>query len=281
MPTTTYTGIGDQASYFVYYGVRAYSQAVALTGTQKAFNVSRASDSHTCDILIATTGDLGNTINCSTAADNGQTWTAFGASTTLTVATWYDQVNGGSCDATTLTGGFTLVSLNGLPAVYSGAGVNVTIQSGSSCLEFLAQPYTISAVAERNGNFTTENDIAAGIFSGSSTAFGFFFSAGANTTAQYAGSVGANVTTADSVFHAMQAVFNGALSSINIDGVTTGSLNPGTSNLGSNFQIGSNGGRAETVYYREVAMALGGQNAATQAAVCHNQFNYFGTTTSC
>lgn len=56
-PPPSYTGPGDIfASAAAWYGVRAYSAAVAATGTQKAFNISRASDSALQDIVILTSG---------------------------------------------------------------------------------------------------------------------------------------------------------------------------------------------------------------------------------
>ena len=68
----TYTGPGDIVSFTAWYGLRAYSAAVAATGTQKAINITRASDSEVCDVLIATSGSLGLTANC-TGADSGIT----------------------------------------------------------------------------------------------------------------------------------------------------------------------------------------------------------------
>lgn len=56
-PPPSYTGPGDIfASAAAWYGVRAYSAAVAATGTQKAFNILRASDSALQDIVILTSG---------------------------------------------------------------------------------------------------------------------------------------------------------------------------------------------------------------------------------
>lgn len=56
---SAYTGPGDIVSgATAWYGLRAYSAAVAATGTQKAVNVRRASDNATQDILILTNGNL-------------------------------------------------------------------------------------------------------------------------------------------------------------------------------------------------------------------------------
>lgn len=119
-----YTGPGDVATFTFWGGLRAYSAAVATAGTQAAVNVRRASDSHTCDILVNASGLLGNTANCSTGGDNAQAVASFIAATTGLVVTVYDQTGSGvSCtQATTskqpqllLSGGpFTGITHNSL-----------------------------------------------------------------------------------------------------------------------------------------------------------------------
>lgn len=74
---TGYVGPGDLAARQGWYGLRAYSAAVAAPGTNTAVSLIRVADSHTCDILIATTGHVGNTVNCSTGGDNGQSAAAW------------------------------------------------------------------------------------------------------------------------------------------------------------------------------------------------------------
>ena len=81
-----YVGPGDIVSgATAWYGLRAYSAAIAATGTQKAINIRRASDNTTKDILIRKSGNLDPT----TAA-------TFCASTTCYVTTWYDQTGNGN-----------------------------------------------------------------------------------------------------------------------------------------------------------------------------------------
>lgn len=80
----TYQGPGDIVSgATAWYGLRAYSAAVAATGTQKAVNVRRASDNATQDILILTSGAL-DIASANTFATVDATATASAtASTTL------------------------------------------------------------------------------------------------------------------------------------------------------------------------------------------------------
>lgn len=107
----TYQGPGDLVSgATVWVGLRAYSQAVAATGTQKSVNVRRVTDNVACDILIATNGGLGlTTATCNSSTQGGLTPQAFAgtdaagtgaiAGTTLTMtATLHigDQITGGT-----------------------------------------------------------------------------------------------------------------------------------------------------------------------------------------
>jgi hypothetical protein len=93
----SYVGAGDVVSgATAWFGLRAYNAAYA-SGSNAAINLRRASDNHTCNLLITTSGGLGNTANCSTGGDNGQSAAAWagtditcsgsttGSSTTLAV----------------------------------------------------------------------------------------------------------------------------------------------------------------------------------------------------
>lgn len=147
-----YTGPGDVvAGATAWYGLRAYSAAVAATGTQKAVKIRRASDDHLCDVLIATSGLLGNTANCGTGGDNGQSVAAFSvvhgtftgsiSGTTLTV-TGASAGNPGQGDV--VTGG----------TVLSGTLIQGVIVDGSS--------YTVNfsqTVASASLTFTYANYI--------------------------------------------------------------------------------------------------------------------------
>lgn len=76
-----YSGPGDiMASVATpWVGLRGYSNAVALTGTQKAVNLRRASDGVACDFLVATNGALGlSTAACNSSTQGGLTTAAFG-----------------------------------------------------------------------------------------------------------------------------------------------------------------------------------------------------------
>ncbi len=72
-----WSGPGDiLAGATVWYGLRAYNIAYA-TGSNPAIRIRRSADNHQCDILITIAGTFGNTSNCSTGGDNGQSAIAF------------------------------------------------------------------------------------------------------------------------------------------------------------------------------------------------------------
>lgn len=89
-----YTGILDIfAGADACFSLRSCSAAYA-TGSNPAINVRRGTDSHLCDILITSAGAVGNTANCGTGGDNGQSATAFAGT---------DTSGTGSISGTTLT----------------------------------------------------------------------------------------------------------------------------------------------------------------------------------
>lgn len=101
-PSTAYRGTGDIATgggtptATAWWGVRAFSQW-QVTGTYVAMNLVRTSDGHACDVLINTSGGLGNTTNClasggfSAPGDNGTAVASWCNATTCEVAELYDQ----------------------------------------------------------------------------------------------------------------------------------------------------------------------------------------------
>ena len=149
-----YTGPGDVVSgAAVFYGLRAYN-ATWADGAHKAVNIKRASDGQTCDVLLTTSGGLGNVTACSGSGSGAAS--AFCASDTCTVVTWYDQAGATPHNATQATQAnqptLNFSCLNGgtLPCLqFSGA--QWLLNSAATNV----QPVTASAVAERTGTFTT------------------------------------------------------------------------------------------------------------------------------
>lgn len=97
-PASTYVGPGDVVGGWLgWWGVQALSAAVAATGTQKAFNVRRASDNTTTDILILTSGLL-DAATAQTFAGTDATGTGAITGTALTFTGGHigDVVTGGT-----------------------------------------------------------------------------------------------------------------------------------------------------------------------------------------
>jgi hypothetical protein len=93
VPTSQhYQGPGDVVTFTAWFGVRGYSATIASTGTQKAMDLRRPSDSATCSPLIATNGSMDLTVGTPCAGPTTVTaWlnnaSACTASITTTVMT--------------------------------------------------------------------------------------------------------------------------------------------------------------------------------------------------
>jgi len=195
-----------------------------------AINILRASDSATTDIGFTTSGDLDVT-----------TATTFCASTTCSIATWYDQ---GGSGLNLLQGTVALqpslvlssAAINGRPAaLFSAAGPNRMNAAAT-----VAQPLSVFAVAQRTANFTTiqtlvgDNGSTNQMFFGN-TANSFQFLAGGSIKGLTSG-------VADATAHALGTIFNGASSKQVIDQSITSPGTAGAGGLVSSIQIGNAGG---------------------------------------
>jgi hypothetical protein len=129
-----------------------------------------------------------------------------------------------------------------------------------------AQPYTVSAVANRNAATTSFGMI----FAMSDFSFQVGWANSTNTLFNYAGGV-ANATAADSSFHSLQYVLNGASSDTNVDGT------PNTGSAGTNGITGvflgicSPAGNSFTGQFREVGLWLSAFNTTQSSQMSTNQ----------
>lgn len=161
---------------------------------------------------------------------------------------WYDP-----SDAGTVTSAAGLVSAL---ADKSGAGHDLTAAgtgrpaigthtiNGLDCLTFVApnlmvpiayaqaQPVTILAVVKANTLGTNNQPINGG--SGTQPAIGMIT---ANKWFFYAGTVQAGAVTADLNPHVLDAQFNGATPSLNLDGASLTTANPGAGSYTSGIQL--------------------------------------------
>ena len=169
-----YQGVGDVFSSpaaSAWYGLRCYK--ASQSGLAKAINIRRTSDSTTTDVGF----DSSCNLRLTTAGPNVGAST-FCASTTCFVTTWYD-ISGSTlctsaaCDLSQATASqqpqlvFNCLNTS-LPCVQFTSSSFQFLTNASSCNSCSGNQMTITAVAERTANPTTNNDV----FSGASTLAG-------------------------------------------------------------------------------------------------------------
>ncbi len=285
----SYQGPGDVVSGATawYSCFRGYSLSYA-SGSNAGCNLTRASDSHTCDILIGTSGSWTNTANCSTPGDNGTAVATWCNATTCTVNTAYEQVGNGYTLTQATVSDQPIVAFScfgSLPCLQPGPGSNPNLECiVAACVGVtVAEPYTQVAYVERTASFTSQQTFFG---SGAAGLQQSLFAASANQIAIYAGVAVAAVTATDSTPHAFLGLYNSTNSSINVDGTITGSLNPGTSvmNLGSFFEplgTGSDFGNPFSGNITESGAWPSGLSSADQNLICHKMITYWGSSGSC
>lgn len=280
-----YTGPGDiVASATAWWGLRAYSAAKAAA-TVAAVNLRRSSDSHTCDIKVTTAGDLGTvTSGCSTGGDNGSTastWCAVSAGSCF-VTKMYDQTAGaacgGSCDVLQATTAnqpaFVFSCLGSHPCIQSSTGTTL-LQSAANFTPNASATVTLSVVANRavgTGNPPYVEENAVNRIQGRNTV--------ANSWQLAATSGNLFGVANDAAWHAANALLEGASSAFNVDGTeTTVTM---TNSTAAGRMIFPGGLTSNTVDLTEggvwdnIAFSSG-----NRTSMCHNQFTYWGTATSC
>lgn len=218
----SYLGPGDAVpGALSWWGLRAYN---ANTIGSRCVQIQRASDSAVMDFVTLPNGMLDvNSIN------------TFLASTTGVIAILYDQISSNHMEVR---------GIDPLPA-YSAAGPGIVFigpGAGATKLQSISPtnqttpftvPYVINPV---NAGFSS----ILGDFDGFGTQTGvgsvdktvYLYSGGG-----HGGSVQTAPISGYGVQLAVQAVFNGASSSLTVNGSTTAGLNPGTRDLSSQVDL--------------------------------------------
>jgi hypothetical protein len=274
IPSSAFTGPGNIVSGAkAWWGLRAYSTTQA-DGAHKAVNIIRASDSQTCDVFYSTGGGLGVTTACSGAA-NGTAAATFCNATTCKIITWYDETGNGN-DLTQATSGrqavLTFSCLGSLPCATFAGGQNY-----GATFSTTNNPFTLSLVATRTGAFTSEGDI---FIQGGSV--GYYFDTVASTLSFFAGGT-VSATPSDGAWHAMELSVDTTASAFIVDGgtpVTTANANnmTGALTVGDKSSTPTNGFTGNITELGLWTVKFSGPEAAN---MCHNQFVYWGTSTSC
>jgi hypothetical protein len=206
-----YAGPGDIVSGATRWcGLRAYRLS---TVGSNAIRLRRDSDQVEQDIVTVSGGGL-----------DLVSITTFKGSANLFITTYYDQVGTNHEVQATASKQAQLIlsGLGSLPiAVYNSAAITGYVTSN---VITQAQPFTISAVARRTSNFTTTQVLWA---NSNSNSLQLSYPAASNLVQVYAGTAATTAPAADNAYHAIQAVFNGASSDLNVDGAVN-TINPGT-----------------------------------------------------
>lgn len=257
-----YVGPGDLSlgTVYAYYGMRAYSAAVA-TALTNAIQLRRASDGSTMNIPLTAAGNL----NTGTAA-------TFCAATSCFVQTLYDQTgNGHNLTAASNLIAYTSSCINSKPCA-NNPNASAFLLAG---LSTHAQPYTFIAVGERTGRFTSAQTITA--TDDGSHPSRINWAASANTF-HMEGASTISATATDSVWHVFLGMFNGASpnSVLAIDGVeTTGGVGTGLS--GASIQVMYDNGNSNLMSgnWTESIIYLSTISSANRTAYCQNAQAYW------
>jgi hypothetical protein len=266
-----YAGPGDVVSgATIWYGFRAYSLAKA--GTRVA-NICNAGAASCADVNSLANGDF------DVATAQGAPLNCGGAGGTCTVAKLYDQTVGNNCTGVTCD---LSASGSAQPTVVFNAvgtktcmGFNGTSNQISDLLNSLSpvvnQPFTASWVAKA---VSPTAQVSVLQFGTSNSQMGYHNSV-ANQVWLYGGSVLA-ATASDGSFHALQAVFNGGSSDMNVDGSqNTGA--GGSTGMQGQILVGQfSGGQFLPGSLCEVGGWPSGFSSGQSSNMSSNQHSYWG-----
>ena len=276
--TPTYVGLIDvAASPLILYSLRAGSAAIAAAGTQKLINLRNGTTVETCDVLVATSGGLGLTANCSSTG-NGQTVAAWLGAATGYFTKWYDQSGHGN-DVSQATAAnqpsLNQSCVNSLPCAVFAGSQYLTVALGAG----VSQPFTWTGVFERTATFSVTQNIYSW---GNPPLSAVQFYNSPNTGLFNIGGTSFSFTMSDSVWHSTQAIANAASSVVAVDGTTTsGTVASGPTPTAT--AIGTRGGGASNSFWGNLTEVAywSGALSGNGSAVCHNERLYYGTGGSC
>jgi hypothetical protein len=267
--SSAYSGPGDIVSATMWYGLRAYSSAKVGT---KIANICNAADANCADINSLSNGDF------DAATAQGSPLNCGGVGGTCTIKTLYDQSGALACTGSTACD-VTQATILSRPTIsFSCLGSKVCavfvaassmVLKKTSSVPTFSQPFSFSIVAVRTGTVTSYNEIL--VSSGGGPEFGN----SANQLGAYFGAH-ANVSAADSTWHAEGALANGASSAFYIDG-TNHAVSAGSTGFGTTINIGlSSGGALGLDGKFEEGGFWSSDISANFSALNSNQHTYWG-----
>ena len=276
-----YSGLGDVVSGAKFYwGLRAYSAAkrgtkianICMTISLVDTCVDMNSDATTGALSLGTIGGL--TCNNSTQICN--------------IKTWYDQSGATACSgssacdmtqSTVANRAILVLSCNGSLPCARYTGSNLTNYQTSNWFS-TSQPISFSTVINRTGDTSNYQSV---FNSGSNFAWGF--NNATNAIFMYSTSSVPTATANDNAVHSMQLNFHNATASgAYIDGTNTVmSLGASTGIVGSD-PVNLGRSPAASQYFTGDMYEIGmwaADNSSSNSSLCHNQYTYWGTATSC
>jgi hypothetical protein len=160
-----------------------------------------------------------------------------------------------------------LSGLGALPVMSFSGGQ--FLNKGTS-VPTIAQPYTVSAVVQRRGSFTSK-----GFYLGGGSIVGIGFAAATNTIDSFSSTDGTLAGVTDSATHAIQTLANGASSLFYVDGSgTTKSI--GAVSFSASIDVGTDGfSEFLNGYLCEVGL-WSGDKSGNNLSVNNNQYAYWG-----
>lgn len=258
---TAYLGLGDvQPGATIYVGMRAYTLALALAHT-KLFQLRRASDNATQDVL-----SLCNGLPDDTGAGAG----AFCASTTCFIGEFYDQTGNGwnvlqTVNADQMGYSFSCGSANGAPCATQNTS-NGQYTSVFTSLIF-GQPNTFWTVEDGFNSFNVSgNMVVCSNGSLNEQLYSKNYGGINNTyTEQTTGGSGFSGGVASvGVFQDKLAMFAGASSVLYVNGVSTSGSQPADTCTGTSA-FGITGGSADFLEAAAYASDVSGSLTAMRA----------------
>jgi hypothetical protein len=278
-----YTGPGDVTTWKMFWSLRAYSSASRGTKLVNVCNSTGGVDVGCADMLSdATTGNLVS------ATISGITCP--GAN--CTVKTLYDISGQNFCTSGTAPCDVTQATVASRPTLTANC-VNTSLP----CMTFVAAStqYLLStafgvATAQPTSstwisNYNTGRGGAASVGSQHSSGTMWFSQFNTSTFFINAGATLGPVTSTDGAWHSYQGLFTTSPNSvISVDNTeTTG--NAGTGGIANDqFAIGVDGSSLGSFFdgmIVEMGFDTTLHNSTSRTAMCHNQFWYWGTSTSC
>lgn len=280
----TYQGPGDLgiSGAVAWWGLRCYSYAYS----GNVADITDASTGNTTGTRLQCAGGVVSALvsasACTFVTGNACSSLATTCAVSCNIEEMYDQSGGTNCTATACNvlqatnADRPTVVLNCLGSFYCLQGNNSAGLVSANAITTLAQPFSFSVV----GYFTTTGS-TNGLLGSASTNLGVQAASSASTIQVFSGS-GVTGSFSLSAWHNVQAVVQ-STQSLNIDNtITTGSGGANTL-TGKIIEFAGITGRSLGTVGQEFEGGVwsGAFTTGQQTSLCHNQYTYWGTSTSC